>query len=770
VIEAIHFQKTQEKLSTPVQFIKGVGPKRAQALEKKGIKTVKDALFYLPYRYEDRSRLKLVRELEIGRKETVMAQVLKAGELPLYSRFSRGKRSRRIFEVLLRDRAGAVFRAKWFHYRGQYLRRRFPPGALVILYGTVGVFRGQIELVHPETEIVSLPEIRPERKLNFSRIDPPEFGETETGPDNLNFGRIVPIYHEVEGIYPRTLRSIFWEIARNFSEFLVSGVPAETAEGQGLMGIGEAVRTLHFPEPEVDLESLQSRQSPHHLRLIIEELFLLELGLALRREQASREPGIRIKGNDLYREKFVRSLPFTLTRAQEKVTREIEEDLRTGRPMNRLLQGDVGSGKTVVAAWASLQAIEENFQVALMAPTEILAEQHYRNLSGYFAGLPVRVGFLTSGLSRKVREETYKKTAAGEVNLLVGTHALIQDPLIFPRLGLVIIDEQHRFGVGQRARLREKTGATLPKYVPHLLVMTATPIPRTLALTIYGDLDVSIIDELPPGRKPVGTRVYSEPERTEIYRAMAEELRRGNQVFVVYPLIEESEKLDLRDATRMSVDLKSRFPGYVVGLVHGRMKREERDQIMREFREGRISVLVATTVIEVGIDIPEATLMIVEHAERFGLSQLHQLRGRVGRGDAPSTCILVSGAGPSRPEPGEKEPRFFPTLPGEAEAEPPESRAERRLKVMESTNDGFKIAEEDLNIRGPGDIMGTRQSGFPVLQFADFPRDFKILLMARKEAFALAKVDPNLTQAGHFITREMLKEMWEGKASFLSAG
>ncbi|MDD5222885.1 MAG: ATP-dependent DNA helicase RecG [bacterium] len=770
MIEAIHFKKTQEKLSTPVQFIKGVGPKRAQALEKKGIKTVKDALFFLPYRYEDRSRLKLVRELVPGRKETVMAQVLKVGEIPLFSRFSRGKRPRRIFEVLLRDRGGALFRAKWFHYRGEYLRRSFPPGAQVILYGTVGVFRGQVELIHPETEIISVPEVRPGKKLDFSRIAPMEPVAAEPDTDNLNFGRIVPIYHEVEGIYPRTLRAIFWEIVRNFSEHLVSGVPAEILEGQGLIGIAEAVRALHFPEPDTDLASLENRRSPYHLRMIFEELFLLELGLALRREKASREPGTKITGTGLYRDQFIGSLPFTLTKAQERVVREIEEDLRTGRPMNRLLQGDVGSGKTVVAALASLRAAEEKYQVALMAPTEILAEQHYRNLSGYFAQLPIQVGLLTGSLSRKVREETYRKTAAGEMNVLVGTQALIQEPLTFPRLGLVIIDEQHRFGVGQRARLREKARENLPQCAPHLLVMTATPIPRTLALTLYGDLDVSVIDEMPPGRKPIKTRVYNEEERPEVFRAMLEELKKGSQVFVVYPLIEESEKLDLRDATRMSEDLKSRFPGYVVGLVHGRMKREERDRIMREFREGRIAMLVATTVIEVGIDIPEATLMIIEHAERFGLSQLHQLRGRVGRGDAPSTCILVSGAGPSRPEAVEKEPRFFPALLGEPEAEPQETRAERRLKVMESTNDGFKIAEEDLNIRGPGDIMGTRQSGFPVLQFADFPRDFKILLSARKEAFALAKTDPNLTQAGHLLTRELLKEMWEGKGSVLFAG
>ena len=767
--EAAHYRRLREKLSTPVQFVKGVGPKRAEAFAAREIHAVRDLLFFLPYRYEDRSRIKLARELDPGKRETVLGQVLQTGEIPVRSRFGSPRQRRmRIFEVLFRDRAGAFFRAKWFHYRSNYLKKRFRPGSVVIVHGVIRVFRDQLEVIHPETEVLLSAESRP----GPDRIIPDMgslLSQVQSGPENLNFGRIVPIYREVEGIYLRALRAIMWEAVQNFSGFLVSGVPPEIAERNGLPGIRESVHRIHFPETGDDFDALEGGASLYHRRIIFEELFLLELGLALKRERARREPGRAIFGSGFYREKLRASLPFTLTEAQQRAVGEIEADLKRSSPMNRLLQGDVGSGKTIVAAFASLQVVEDNCQVALMAPTEILAEQHYRNLSAYFQALPVRTGLLTGSLGKKARDSMYRETAAGEINVLVGTHALIQDPLSFSRLGLVIIDEQHRFGVAQRARLRGKSGRGTGQ-VPHLLIMTATPIPRTLAMTLYGDLDVSVIDELPPGRQPVQTRVYREPERDEVYRIIGRQLERGSQVFVVYPLIEESEKLDLRDATRMSEDLRRRFPGFSIGIVHGRMKREERDRIMREFREGLVALLVATTVIEVGIDIPEATLMIVEHAERFGLSQLHQLRGRVGRGREPSTCILVSGAvvAPDSRIHREQELTFEPGEGGEEEST--EHRAERRLRVMELTTDGFRIAEEDLKIRGPGDILGTRQSGFPVLRFAVFPRDFSILRLARKEAFELVAEDPGLSREGRVAAREMVKDIWKEKASVLSAG
>ena len=767
VIETVRLQQANEKLSTSIQYVKGVGPKRAGIFAGKGIHSVWDALFFLPNRYEDRTRIKLARELEPGKRETVLGQVLQAGEIPLRSRFSSRKKSRlRLFEVLFRDRAGSLFRAKWFHFRAGYLRGRFRTGAVVVVHGLVRTYRDQLEIIHPETEVILPAESRP-RRDEMKPIDE-LLGEMQSRSDTIHFGRIVPIYREIEGIYPRSLRQIMCEVVNQFSDYLLSGVPRQVAERNNLVDIREAVRQIHFPGPEVEYSLLERGESSYHRRLIFEELFVLELGLALNREKAKREPGRAIPGTGFYREKFRASLPFTLTEAQQRAIREIETDLKRQVPMHRLLQGDVGSGKTIVAAVAALQVVEDKNQAAIMAPTEILAEQHYRNLSGYFKKLPVRVGFLTGSASRKARDEIYRDTLAGEIDVLVGTHALIQDPLAFRKLGLVVIDEQHRFGVAQRARLREKIGEG-QEIIPHLLVMTATPIPRTLALTLYGDLDVSLIDELPPGRQPVKTKVFREHERDEVYRAITAEINRGSQVFVVYPLIEESEKLDLRDATRMSEDLGRRFPDSSVGLIHGRMKRVERDRIMQRFREGKISILVATTVIEVGIDIPEATLMIVEHADRFGLSQLHQLRGRVGRGKESSTCILVSGAQPSEVEvPREQELNFDPATGAGDESK--EKKAEQRLRVMESTTDGFHIAEEDLNIRGPGDILGTRQSGFQVLRFANFPRDFPILQLARREAFALAGEDPGLSRQEHLAARQMVITAWKEKTFFFTAG
>jgi ATP-dependent DNA helicase RecG len=507
-----------------------------------------------------------------------------------------------------------------------------------------------------------------------------------------------------------------------------------------LTPLPEALRRVHFPDPDDDFQALQDRKSPAHRRLIFEEFFFMEIGLALRRSGTALERGIPFPISRLHTAKLRALLPFALTPAQERVLREIEGDMRKPHPMNRLLQGDVGSGKTIVALMAALLAVEGGYQVALMAPTEILAEQHFLNIRPLIERLGLRSCLLTSSLKKAQKQALHEDLKAGAIPLAIGTHALIQGEVEFKNLGLAIIDEQHKFGVLQRATLKKKG------YHPDVLVMTATPIPRTLAMTLYGDLDVSIIDQLPPGRGVVTTRVFAEKERHQVYRLLREEVGRGKQAFVVYPLVEESGHLDLKDATRMAAHLqRDIFPDFKVGLIHGRLKSEEKEAIMADFKARRLQILVSTIVIEVGIDVPNASVMVIEHAERFGLSQLHQLRGRVGRSRDPAQCLLIA---PYRRS----------------------EDAEQRLRVMEKTTDGFKIAEEDLAIRGPGELLGTQQSGLPELRVGDFVKDFPLLAEARKEAFAVIDRDPALTAPEHFPVRETLAERWKGKLEFARVG
>jgi ATP-dependent DNA helicase RecG len=705
------FRPRRDTLLTPIQYVKGVGPKLAKLFEKKGIFTVEDALYFLPRCYEDRRNLKKISELKSGRKETGFGEILLSG-VAFYQ-----NRRKRVFEAVVGDGSG-VITLKWFAGNERYLIDRFKKGRRLIFSGEVRWFNYQKEIHHPDVEMVD--------------------GDIEK--DYLNFKRIVPIYSETEGLHQRTLRKLLKNILDGYANELSSPIPQEILERQDLISFPEAFRRVHFPLDGESMEVLNNHRSDAHRRIIFDEFFFLELGLALKKKGMTLETGISFKAEGYFPQKLLNQLSFQLTHAQERVWEEIKEDLRKPHPMNRLVQGDVGSGKTVVALLASLYVIECGYQAAIMAPTEVLAEQHYLNLHRWVEPLGVKVILLTSSVKGSEREDLYDRIRMGDVQLVIGTHAVIQEPVEFNRLGLAIIDEQHKFGVVQRGLLKKKGGN------PDVLVMTATPIPRTLAMTIYGDLDVSVIDEMPPGRMPVETKVFPESAREKVYRIMGEEVKKGRQAFIVYPLVEESEKLDLKDATRMAEHLqKDVFPGFQIGLLHGRMKSDEKEAIMMEFKEGKVQILVATTVIEVGIDIPNASVMVVEHAERFGLSQLHQLRGRIGRGRYPSKCILLAQYRSSE-------------------------EARVRLRAMGRTNDGFQIAEEDLTLRGPGDFFGIRQSGFPDFRVAHLVRDTPILVEARKEAFQLIREDPELTYPSHTALRNVLKRRWKGRLELASIG
>jgi len=695
---------SRDRLSTPIQYVKGIGPKLARLFEKKGIRTIEDALYFLPRAYEDRRHLRKITDLEAGKRQTGFGEILLSGMA--FFPYSR----KRIFQAVVGDGSGTLT-LKWFHGHARYLKERFGKGRKLVFSGDVKVFHQKREIVHPDVEMV----------------------EGDIEEDSINFKRIVPIYSETEGLHQRTLRRLMKTVVDHYADALSSPIPEDILKRLGLVDFQEAFRRVHFPTDEASVNGLNLHHSPGHRRIIFDEFFFLELGLAIRKKGVALEEGIPFQPSGQLCQRLIERLPFQLTGAQQRVLSEIRQDMTQPHPMNRLIQGDVGSGKTAVALLASLDVIEEGYQAALMVPTEVLAEQHDFNLRPWVEPLGIHVALLTSNIKGQEREEIYGKVRAGQVQLVIGTHAMIQESVEFQRLGLAIIDEQHKFGVVQRGLLKKKGSH------PHLVVMTATPIPRTLAMTVYGDLDVSIIDEMPKGRMPVETKVFPETARPRVYRILEDEIKKGRQAFIVYPLVEESEKLDLRNATQMAEYLgKNVFPDFKVGLLHGRVKSGEKESIMREFTEGRTHILVSTTVIEVGIDIPNASVMVVEHAERFGLSQLHQLRGRIGRGRHPSRCILMA---PYRCS----------------------EEARVRLRAMERTTDGFQIAEEDLNLRGPGEFFGIRQSGFPDFRVAHIIRDTAILVEARREAFRLIERDPELTQPSHASLKETLLKRWSGR-------
>jgi ATP-dependent DNA helicase RecG len=697
--------KKSLSLDTPAQYVKGIGPKRSGLLKRAGIETAEDLLNYFPRRYLDRRNLTRIRDLKVGETVTVVGKVL-SGEK------RKGRSSR--FVLLVEDGSG-MLQCVWF--RGlSYIANAFEAGETVAFSGKVTLYRGP-QLVHPEYDKIS--------------------EEGESNP--LHTGGIVPLYPSTETFFKsgldsrgfrRILRGLLNEIKTNIPETLSSPV----IEKNQLMGLSEAYDNIHFPKNWDDLHRSQ-------YRLKFEELFYIQLFLALQRKNREIEKkGIVFDRISEQAEQLIKKLPFELTNAQKRVIQEIQADMKSEKPMNRLLQGDVGSGKTIVALIAILIVIGNGYQTAFMAPTEILAEQHFLTFHQFLEDIGVRVALLKGGQKGSEKQEILNRLSKGEIDIVVGTHALVQEGVQFKKLGFVVIDEQHRFGVMQRAILRMKG------YHPDVLVMTATPIPRTLALTLYGDLDVSILNEMPEGRKPIITAQRSEGKRGAIYEFIREEVRKGRQVYIVYPLVEESEKVDLAAATEGYETLsKGIFPEFSVALLHGRMKSEEKEAIMQEYKSGQINILVSTTVIEVGVDVPNATVMLVEHAERFGLTQLHQLRGRIGRGTEKSTCILLAQY-------------------------PVSDDAKKRLKTMISTNDGFKIAEADLEIRGPGELFGTRQHGMINLKIANLVTDGPILEKARKEAFQIVLSDPKLTDQENKVLKQTYVKRYREKFGLIEVG
>jgi ATP-dependent DNA helicase RecG len=663
-----------DALATPLQFLKGVGPRRAADFAHVGLSTVEDLLYRFPIRYEDRSRLQSIASLKPGQHASVIAKIVHCG-----LRATR-RPGFKIFEALVKDESGGL-RVTWLNQ--PFLRDVFTPGQQVVLFGPIEMRgSGGLQLTNPQYEIL-------------------EDDETET----IHTGRIVPVYEKTGTATPKIQRRLVHDALQKLSDDLPDPLPESIRARLGFPGRYAALVASHFPPADASVDTLNRFATPAQQRLIFEEAFLFQLGVMARRRAAAAEiKTAPILVDDRIRESARRVLPFRLTPGQRTSLKEIVDDLQRPQPMNRLLQGDVGAGKTIVALLAALVTMENGMQVAFMAPTEILAEQHFLNISKLLQPSRFRVALLTGSTSGVKRREQLAEVASGAVQLVVGTHALVQGDVVFDRLGLVVIDEQHRFGVLQRATLREKG------WNPDVLVMTATPIPRTLALTIYGDLDTSVIRDLPPGRLPIKTLAKPESRRDDIYDLVRRELTAGRQAYVIYPLVEESAKVDLKAATEMADHLAQEvFPEYRIGLLHGRMKADAKDRVMSAFAAGQFQILVSTTVVEVGIDVPNASVMIVEHAERFGLSQLHQLRGRVGRSQHQSYCCLVYQS-------------------------PLSEDARSRLKAMTETTDGFQIAERDLDLRGPGDFFGTRQAGMPTFRLIDLVRDHQLLALAQGEA------------------------------------
>ncbi|MCP3984144.1 MAG: ATP-dependent DNA helicase RecG [bacterium] len=697
-------------IARPIATLPGIGAKRAESLAKRGLRTIADLLFHLPSRYDDRRERVAVGELEVGSRATFEAEVMLADFVPMRGRARGG----RLFQAVVGDGTGSVT-LKWFR-GGESLQKTVTKGTRLLVTGDVRRYRFNKEITHPEID----------------RIEQEEEDGAAVGEP------IVPDYPVPEGVPARTFRRLVAVAVENFADLVPSTLPSGLVAERGLPSTPMALHEIHQPSGEADVEALRERTTPAHERLVLEELYLLEVGLAQRRAERAAEPGIALPADESVLREAEDALPFRLTRAQGRAWGEIRRDLREPHPMNRLLQGDVGSGKTAVAALAAVVAARAGTQAALMAPTELLAEQHDRTLRELLGDTGLRIGLLTSSApdAPRVREAL----AEGEVDLVVGTHALVQSDVRFARLALVVIDEQHRFGVMQRAALAEKTQGGVS---PHVLVMTATPIPRSLALTLYGDLELSVIDELPPGRSPTETLLLREGEGEQVTRLVREALDRSEQVYVVYPLVEESEKLDLRAATESTERIRAAFSDVAVDLVHGRLDAGARAEAMARFMAGETRILVSTTVIEVGVDVPAATLMVVEHAERFGLAQLHQLRGRVGRGERPGTCVLVARGG------GED--------------------SEARLRAMLQTTDGFRIADADLRIRGPGEFLGTRQHGkLPDLRFADLVRDARWVAVAREAANETLRADPGLRRAPELA--RSVRTRWGDRLALVGVG
>jgi ATP-dependent DNA helicase RecG len=740
------------QLDTPVQFVKGIGPQIAKTLAEKRIATVEDLLFHLPFRYEDRLNPRSLADLKPGEMASVIAEV----------RGSTLLRTRRmpIFEMTVGQGLSAM-KCMWFH--GTYLEGKFKTGQMVALYGKVEPSRStrNFKMIQPQFEIL------PENPEDESHL--------------LEVGRITPVYESLSGsrLASRWIRRTIYNLLEELRGQVPETLPQPMLERLGLPGREEALRAVHFPAAGTPMARLQASGTAAHRRLIFEELFYLECGLELKRRRLQQRAGFAFETNDKVREAIRQVLPFHPTKAQKAALGEIVGDMRKASPMRRLLQGDVGSGKTIVALQAMLVVIENGYQAALMAPTEILATQHYLAAKKLLerSSRKYRITLLTGSLDDAAKKMARRRIFHGEADLVIGTHALIEEKVEFGNLGLVVVDEQHRFGVLQRFRLMKKPNAC----EPDTLVMTATPIPRTLALSIYGDLDLSVLDELPPGRTPVVTKQVSDERAEDVWKLVRDEVKKGHQAYVVYPVIEGArddqpeldfappeperetkaekkpakkaakakpeslfEKPSLKSATDMHELLRStHLKGLRLGLLHGRMSSDDKEVTMRRFQRGEIDVLIATTVIEVGVDVPNASLMVIEHAERFGLSQLHQLRGRVGRGAAKSYCILMTG--------GKVSPA-----------------AEERLAAMVRTQNGFELAELDLQLRGPGEFFGTRQAGLPDFRVANLLRDRALLELAKEESARFVKT-PEGSEAERQRVRARLKEAWQRRYGLVEA-
>jgi ATP-dependent DNA helicase RecG len=692
-------QEKNDSLKTPVRYFKGVGPKRSELLAKLEIETAEDILYYLPARYEDRSNFTAIKNLKIGEYQTVEGEVVTCA-----NRIA--KSGMRFFQISVTDKTGFVH-ATWFNQ--PYLKDYFKKGQHVILYGKVEL-RDKLQILQPEYEIF----------------------ETDN-TDSLNIGRIVPIYPLTAGLTQKYLRSLTDAAASKCLRLLVEKLPTYILAREKLVDIKFAIRNIHFP---VTFDSLEKA----YRRIVFEEFFILQLALAMKKRQLGiSQDGLSHNISGELIDSFNSSLPFELTNGQKKAISDISKDMSSTKPMNRLLEGDVGSGKTVVAAYALVLTVQNGFQAVIMAPTEVLARQHFINLSEQLMPLGINVSLLVGGMNMDAKKIVIDDISAGKIDIVVGTHAIIQEPVQFKRLGLVVVDEQHKFGVTQRALLKSKG------HNPHILVMTATPIPRTLALTVYGDLDASIIRELPKGRKPIETYWVENEKRAEAYSFVKEEIEKRRQAYVVCPLISQGSEKEKRGkgAVEIFEKLKTEiFSNYEVGILHGKMSAQEKDRVMKDFKKGKTQVLVSTVVIEVGIDVPNAPVMLVENAVRFGLSQLHQLRGRVGRGSCESYCILL--------------------------ADPKTEEALRRIQTIENTPDGFQIAEADLEMRGPGEFFGTHQHGLPEIKFGNLLKDFDIMERARQEAFELIAKDPELGQEHHRKLRQSLWTKFKGKLGLVN--
>jgi ATP-dependent DNA helicase RecG len=698
-------------LHDSVKYLRGVGPQRSALLAERGIETVGDLLLYLPFRYEDRTHFTPLANAQPGNVFTISA-VIQSGHVVRF-------RHRRdaMYHLSVFDATGQLH-VPFFH--GTYLEGRFHPGQRIILHGKIDLDRLRptvLQMVNPEFEIL---------------------GDEDSRADSTEMGRIVPIYEAIGQLSSRILRRAIYSLLNNLTRDIPELLPASLRNSLHLPTRRDALLSVHFPNKDADLEKLNQFRTPGHLRLIFEEFFYFQLAVASRRRARHCKTGIAMRiREDAIREAVKRILPFKPTTAQKRVLAEIASDMERPEPMNRLLEGDVGSGKTLVALETAVIAMENGYQVALMAPTEILASQHFLSARRILGPAGYKAELLASGLRRSEKQAALERISAGQAQFVVGTHALIENPVQFARLGFVIVDEQHRFGVAQRKRLIEKGAA------PHVLVMTATPIPRTLALTLYGDLEISILDEMPPGRAPVETRWTTADKLPAVWELVRREAGKGHQAFIVYPVIEESRK-ELKAATAEYERLaNSVFHGLQVGLLHGRLRNEEKEATMEKFRRGEIQILVATTVVEVGVDLPNATAMVIEHAEGFGLAQLHQLRGRIGRGSHPGICVLVAS--------GEVSPE-----------------ARERLETLASTTNGFEIAEKDLQLRGPGEFFGTRQHGDLAFAVAHPLRDRELLELARREAFALVS-DPARAEELHSIL-EGLGPAWASRYHLASVG